>query len=185
MTPKPLPFAAEVLCSFKTVSTAPLSPFVWVLLKTLKTFPRGGRPDWEELATKLAVGEPSFFSAAWVELCDLNLVNNAYFPEADLRESGEAALVDGFVRNEFPRQRHRERLYFRLNNGEPFRWRHDLEPKNHARLFKPDWAAQVTEQVIRETLAEQRQSSDEHVQPDEKIYDLEIHWDESSKVKLD
>lgn len=185
MTRKPLPFAAEVLCSFKTVNTAPLSPFVWVLLKTIKTFPPGERPEWDELAAKLAVGESSFFSAAWGELRSLNLANHSHFREAGLTEAGEAVLLDGFISNEPPRLRQREKLYFRLNNGEVFRWRHDLEPKNHQRLSRPCWADQVTEDLIRKTLAEQRQSRDEHVQPNERIHDLEVHWDESSRVKLD
>jgi hypothetical protein len=185
MTHKPIPAAAEIVCSFKTVTTVPLSPFVWALLKALRTFASGARPSWDDFAAKLAVGEPSFFRAAWSELCDLQLADHDDFHAAELTDDGEVALESGFVRSGEPRSRLREKIYVRLNNGEPIRWRHDFEAKNHSTLFRPAWADSVTEKLVRKALDEQRESSDEQIDVSEKIYDLEIHWELSSRVKLD
>ena len=185
MKPNPVPAAAEIVCSFKTVSTAPLSPFVWALLKALKTFDTGTRPSWDELAANLAVGDPSFFSAAWSELCDLHLANLSDFNSAEITDEGQKALEHGFVQTGPPRSRLCEKLYVRLDNGEPFRWRHDFQAKNHSPLRPPTWADTVTENLVRKALEEQRESSDERIVDGEKIYDLEIHWSQSFRVKLD
>jgi hypothetical protein len=159
---------------------------VWVLLKTLKTFPRGGRPDWEELATKLAVGEPSFFSAAWSELYEQQLADCQDFDTAEITDEGKEALECGFVRFGLPRKRHQEKLYLRLDNGEPISWQHDFEAKDHSKLFRrPKWANDLNEELVRKALAEQRESTDERIDESDRIYDLKIHWDQSSRVKLD
>ena len=126
MKPKPMPPVAEVVCSFKTVLTAPLSPFVWALLKTLKVFKAGERPDWERLATKLAIGEASFLRDGWKELLTNNLADHSDFALAELSSGGVQALKDEFIRIDEPRCRKNEVLYFRLNNGEPINWRADF-----------------------------------------------------------
>ncbi len=185
MKSKPMPFAAEVVCSFKTVHTAPLSPFVWALLKTLKVFRAGERPSWEELAIKLAVGEASFFSEGWAETRNNNLADDAYFNGANVTVEGDQALEDGFIRIGETRCRRKEVLYFRFNNGEPINWRKDFEAKNRSKLIPPNWANHLNEGLIRDALEVQRESPDERIGAGEKIFDLEIHWEESSRVKLD
>lgn len=185
MKSKPMPFAAEVVCSFKTVRTAPLSPFVWALLKTLKVFEAGKRPGWEDLATKLAIGEASFFSEGWAELLANNLAVDAKFAVAEITSEGEQSLEDGFIRIGEPRCRTQEVVYFRLDNGEPINWKKDFEAKNHSKIIPPKWADKLNEDLIRKALEQQRESTDERIGIDEKMFDLEIHWTASSRVKLD
>jgi hypothetical protein len=185
MKSKPMPPVAEVVCSFKTVHTAPLSPFVWALLKTLKVFKSGERPDWERLATKLAIGEASFLCDGWKELLSNNLADHSDFAVSEISDEGDQALKDGFIRIGEPRCRNNEVLYFRLNNGDPINWKKDFKAKNHSELFSPKWGNHLNEQLIRTTLEMQRESPQEHIQEDEKIFDLEIHWKDSSRVILD
>lgn len=185
MKSKPMPFAAEVVCSFKTVHTAPLSPFVWALLKTLKVFRAGERPSWEELANKLAIGEASFLNDGWAEARNNNLADDAYFNGANVTVEGAQALEDGFIRIGETRCRNKEVVYFRLDDGEPIKWKETFEAKNLSALLRPKWAAKLNECLIRDALEVQRESPDERIGAGEKIFDLEIHWEESSRVKLD
>ena len=69
----PLPLTVELICSFSTVKTKPLSPFVWVLLKTLNTFPEGNRPEFGQLAEKLAFEDAHYLNEAWSEATDFKL----------------------------------------------------------------------------------------------------------------
>ncbi len=185
MKSKPMPFAAEVICSFKTVRTAPLSPFVWALLKTLKVFKTGERPSWEELATKLAIGEASFFSEGWAEVRDSDLTDDDDFAVAEITDEGDQALEDGFIRIGETRCRNKEVVYFRLDDGEPIKWKETFKAKTLSALLRPKWADHLNDGIIRSALENQRESSDERIELDEKIFDLEIYWEESSRVKLD
>jgi hypothetical protein len=204
----PLPPTVELVCSFSTVETKPLSPFVWVLLKALETFPPGSRPEFDQLAEKLAFKDTHYLNDAWRDVIMFKLCecgegqktepnDNFFFvrrpgPEpidfeyARITESGLAALNDGFIRNGQPRKRTGEALYFTLRDGSPItHWKAHYEPKETGRLNPPNWADRITEKTIKEALKFQRESEDEHIHENEQIFNLEIHWEESRRVKLD
>jgi hypothetical protein len=204
----PLPPTVELVCSFTTVKTAPLSPFVWALLKTLKTFPEGSRPEFNELAEKLAFKDTQYLNDAWTEVTKFKLCergegqkdepidNRSYlrsftaekvdYDYAKITEAGLAAINGGAIQIEAPRKRSGEALYFTLRDGSPITvWKSHYEPKGIGKLDRPKWAEAITENLIIKALGFQRESGDEHIQPDEQLLDLEIHWDESRRVKLD
>jgi len=193
----PLPPTAELICSFTTIKTEPLSPFVWLLLKTLNNFGDGDRPDFEILADKLAFKDARYLQQAWNEMIGLKLCENekareeprsgdSDYKSARLTQAGKKALEDGFVRIGEPRRREGEALYFIIRDGSPVgNWKASYESKDRGPLDRPKWANKVTEACIAKALKEQRESGDEHIEPDEQIYDLEIHWEDSREVKLD
>lgn len=201
----PLPSTVELVCSFSTIKTEPLSPFVWLLLKALNTFPAGERPEFDQLAEKLAFRDSNYLSEAWSDTTKYRLCERGDgqpeepsprallfereridFNYAKISDSGVAALNDGFIQKEPPRVRKGEVLYFALRDGSPITdWKDHYESKEIGSLHRPNWADKITEKTIKETLKFQRESNDEHIQPDEQIFDLVIHWEECRRVKLD
>ena len=201
----PLPPTVELICSFSTVATSPLSPFEWLVLKTLNTFPEGNRPEFAELADKMAFKDPHYLNEAWhnvekSKLCKrgegqkaatntrslLFETESIDFNYATIIESGTAALSDGFIRRTPARARTGEALYFSLRDGSPIKgWKAHYEPKEISTLHRPDWADKISEKTIEETLKSQCESQDDHIQPDEHIFDPVIHWEECRRVKLD
>lgn len=201
----PLPSTVELVCSFSTVKTEPLSPFVWLLLKTIRTFPEGSRPDFEQLAEKMAFKDHEYLHQAWADVTSFNLCRQSAeqaaavlehsdvfhrkridFQTAVITQSGTRALEDGFIALNQPRERKGEALYFTLRDGSPItKWKAHYESKEIGSLHRPAWADEITERTISNTLKFQRESEDEHIQPDEQIFDLIIHWEERRRVKLD
>jgi len=204
----PLPSTVELVCSFTTVKTAPLSPFVWALLKTLKTFPEGSRPEFNKLAGKLAFEDEHYLNEAWTEATKFKLCergegqttvptdDHTYFRSlraeqvdfnhAKITEAGAAALNNGFIQIEAPRKRSGEALYFTLRDGSPITdWKAHYESKEIGKLDRPKWAGSIADKLVIKALECQRDSADERIEPDEQLLDLRIHWNESRRVKLD
>ena len=201
----PLPPTVELVCSFSTVETVPLSPFVWLLLKTLKAFPEGSRPKFEELAEKMAFKDTHYLSEAWSDatkyrLCGrgdgqpeepssrslLSQRERVDFNFAKINQSGNAALNDGFIRKGSPRERKGEALYFSLRDGSPITdWKDHYESKEIGSLARPQWAEEISDKCISKALHFQRIDDTDHIQPTEQIFDLTIDWEECRRVKLD
>lgn len=201
----PLPPTAEIICSFSTIKTEPLSPFVWLLLKTLNSFEDGERPNFQTLSEKLAFKDPRYLELAWDEMIRLKLCERGAgqaeprslterlmfgdsidYESARITQAGRIALEDGFIRTSDARKRRGEALYFIIRDGSPVtNWKSEYESKEVGPLHRPEWANKLTEATIARALKEQRESLDDHIEPDEQIFDLEIHWKESRRVKLD
>jgi hypothetical protein len=176
--------AAKIVCSFSTVPTAPLSPFVWGILKTLQTFGQGERPSFENLSDKLAVDNASFFSQGWSEAVDSSLVDCDDFQAASLTERSCAALTDGFIQDGEKRER-TEQLFFKLHNGEIIEWRHDMQEKAPTHLRPVAWEHKLTEKYIAEAIANQIEDPEDHIKPNEKFTDLNFDWRASKLVRLE
>lgn len=203
----PIPPTAELVCSFSTVKTKPMSPFSWLLLKTLQTFECGQRPSFEVLAQKLSFQDTEYLRQAWGELeqfrlCEqgedsqqtqatslfkqLTTGNAIDYAHAKLTGRGEQALDDGFIRVGSVRERTDEVLYFIERDGSPLiNWKSHYKPKQAGAFKYPTWARKVTSTSIAKALENQRESSNDHIDPEEEVFDLEIHWDECRRVKLD
>lgn len=201
----PLPPTAEIICSFSTLKTEPLSPFVWLLLNVLSRFREEERPDFQSLSRKLAFEDPRYLELAWGELSQFKLCESGNsqagprsltqrlmfgdsidYESARLTQAGRTALEDGFIRTGEARRRKGEALYFIIRDGSPVtRWSSEYASKEVGPLHRPEWANKLTEATIAKALKEQRVSPDEHIEPDEQVFDLEIHWEESRRVKLD
>ncbi|WP_162027793.1 MULTISPECIES: hypothetical protein [unclassified Lentimonas] len=175
-------------------------------MKTLKSFESPNRPDFKELAAKMAFKDTAFLTQAWSELEQFKLCESGEgetlskersivqmlmrgtrvdYEHAKLTGQGEEALRDGFIRVERERRRTAEVLYFIIRDGKPVAWKNHFESKDLGSLEHPKWANKVNAATISKALKEQRESDDEHIEPDEQVFDLEIHWEESRKVKLD
>lgn len=202
----PLPPTVELVCSFSTIKTEPLSPFVWLLMKTLSEFSPGCRPEFQALAEKMAFNDAQYLNLAWEEAKQFKLCVSgkpevkpairytAYdrlrgdaidFETAKLTEHGVMALRDGFIRTGEVRKRSEEAVYFLLRDGVHVEWKSYFEPKYVGSLQRPKWAGEISVDKVAKALASQRESSDERIEPDEQIFDLTIDWDASRRVKLD
>jgi hypothetical protein len=116
----------------------------------------------------------------------LNSVFSLSQHEKEIQQiTGERALADGFIRKGNQRDRKGEALYFALRDKSPITdWKAHYEPKDQGPLKDRKWANGIKEDKITAALFHQRESADDHIQPDEKIFDLQIHWEECRMVKL-
>jgi len=174
---------AKIQCSFSVVPTMPLSPFVWGILKTVTTFPLNNRPHFETLATKLGVGEKSFFSQAWIEALEIDLVDSDDYQTTSLSTNGETALIDGFIRNGETSE-HIEDLYFKLHDGQIIEWNHKMKEANPSKLKPVKWVKRLSAQCIAEAISKQIEDKERHIDPDETMFNLEFDWNNSQKVDL-
>lgn len=95
-----------------------LTPFHWVLLEALETFPAGSRPSIERLAERLRVGERAFLDEAWRELAGFRAVDADGFSSARRGVAGDMALARGWF-PAGPSTLERRPVFFRRDDGEP------------------------------------------------------------------
>jgi hypothetical protein len=173
----------QVHCTFRTIRYAPLSPFVWAVLKFVDTFYPRSRPELEVLAGKLSLPDESFLKQAWLEAESSQLISSKYLQSATLTKSGKAALRLGFIEvgRYVPRD---EPIYFILGNGKPIEWKTHYEAKEQGAVEKPKWADRLNEKVLRKALQLQMEAEELTVGPDQKILDAEYHWATAKLVNL-
>lgn len=179
-----LSLVVKVFCSFTTVPCAPLSPFVWGVLKVLDTFPVRERPQFEEVAEKLSVQDASFISQGWQEAKSAGLVSSDYYQSTELSERGRDALEFGFIECG-KRQQREEPVYFFEGNGKPVPWQKDYEAKELGAAHKPKWADKLNEGILCKALDLQAEAEELKVMLGERVFDLHFHWDTATRVKLD
>ena len=178
--------AIEVTCSFTVVDWAPLNPFSWVLLKAVELFPAGRRPSHEELATKLCVGDTTFFDQGWVECLASRLVSNGDDgnQNATLTPEGRAALTKGYVAIGNPYRREGEVVYFMLYDGNVVRWKNHFGITVDSAVQKPRWADSVTPERVAEAIADQNEDRTRHIGERQRIDYLDIDWSVAKRVSI-
>ena len=177
------PPAVEITCSFTVVDCVPLNPFSWALLRTLESFAAGERPDFDELSTRLCVGDSSFFHQAWEELVDLRLVTVRDYQTTDVAHRGKVARVQGFVSDGEPSRRD-EVLFFLLRDGAPVQWKNHFVVTQLGLLGRPHWADSITEEKIAQAIVAQVDES-RQLGENQKITQLDIEWATAQRVQLD
>lgn len=201
--------AIEVSCSYTVVDAAPLSPFAWAVLRTIKSFSPGARPHFELLSEKLRIGDRSFLDQGWEECVSGKLVTAKYDePPSDLAErthpffgggrkwhpltfndcqintQGEHALTFGYIIHGNPVRRSGEALYFLLHDGAVVKWKDRFHVTPVSPAKKPKWADTLTPARIVEAIAAQSENLARHITNGKRIESLAIDWAESRQVSI-
>ncbi len=174
----------QLSCSFKVVKCEPLTPFVWGILEVISTFPQKPRPEFEVIAEKLSVLEPSFFKQGWDEAVVNRLVDSSYYQSTQLTDKGKSALKHGFIMAENPKVRS-EVLCFFAGNGQVVEWKDSYSAKHHRKADCPTWADKLNGEKVCKAINTQLKEEELHIKPGEKIFDLCLDWETAQIVKLD
>ncbi len=181
------PPTVELNCSFKVVSYVALNPFGWALLRTLRAFPHGTRPDFDELSIKLCVGNSAFFGQAWCELADMQeipLISDPNYQSATITLQGEQACEQGFVAQSKPSTR-QETLYFFLRDGDIVKWKSHFKVTPKGSIKKPHWAEILSPENIADAILHQIEDPSLHIRENQRILEMSIDWSQAQEVRLD
>lgn len=171
----------EVPIEFTLAAVEPLGPFRWVLLQSLRTFPRGSRPDFAALADRLCLSERAFLDVAWTSLTTLAAVDVDVFTDATITVRGEEALSRGCVLAGLPDTR-KALCHFAADDGRCVETAHATLADLRAVRTPPPWRDQLTSTRLADTLA--RQSPRLAPKSDERILDFTPDWSAAREVRL-
>lgn len=161
-----------VLCSLVSVRRA--NPFHWALLRALQVFPAGQRPELEELAIRLRIGEVAFLAEAWRELLTHHAADDADFSLASITLEGLEALRQDLL----PTGSAEERMITLLfsEKGEVLQ-AVQVERRGEARALseKPSWASALTTEVVAQCL--KRGADGNAPKSDEYLRSIVPQWD--------
>lgn len=161
-----------VLCSLVSVRRA--NPFHWALLRALQVFPAGQRPELEELAIRLRIGEVAFLSEAWRELLAHHAADDADFGQASITLEGlEALRLD-----HLPTGSSEERLLTLLFSADgkllqASRAERQGEPQPLSE--PPSWADALTADFVANSL--ERVGDGNAPGPDERLRSISPRWE--------
>ncbi len=157
------------------------NPFHWALLKALRVFVPGARPDFDRLAERLRILERSFLDRAWAEIRELKAADDDDFAQAKLTALGEEALVSRYFTLGEPDLR-MQSLYFNKQTGEILRAAKFEVAVGHAVRAKPAWSEQLNAEQICAALAVQ--APKQALKSDERLLAFSLHWQEAQEVKV-
>ena len=171
----------ELPVDFSVVRCRRVNPFHWALLKALRSFVPGARPNFETLAQRLRIIEPSFLTRAWVEIRELKGADDDDFAQARLSALGEAALeTHSFVLGE--PELHSQKLYFKKADAEPVPGASFEVSAPRNLKAKPEWGDKFGAEEIADALA--KQTPGQALRRDERIQSFTLRWQEAQEVHV-